>query len=230
MPGHDWLTHPLLDACGVEHGFGLRDSTLPPDLLRPRQVHGSDVASVIADRRLEPEEADAVVSKRPGVGVAIVTADCVPVLAATSCGSAVAAIHAGWRGLAAGVVERGLLRLREAAPGQAISAVIGPRIGPCCYEVDAPVLTALDNRFGAGLAPAIAPARAGHQWLDLARLVEIDLRSAGVLPERSAVLPHACTSCNPALYHSHRRDGGQAGRMVHHIAAGATQRASQGVA
>src|SRR5262245_21421290 len=104
VPASGWLEHPLLAAAGVRHGFGLRTSPLRPEVRRARQVHGTAV--VRADGGEELGEADAVLATRPGVAVGVVTADCVPVLVAA--GGAVAAVHAGWRGLAAGVIPRAL--------------------------------------------------------------------------------------------------------------------------
>ena len=91
------LRHGLLAGRGIDHAFGTRSSVAPADALRPRQVHGVAVAKPTADGGLFPPDADAVVSCRPDVAVAIVTADCVPILAACESGRAVAAIHAGWR-------------------------------------------------------------------------------------------------------------------------------------
>jgi len=213
-----FIRHPLLSAVGPDHGFGTRSASAPEGLARPRQVHGIAVARVAADGRLDVEEADAAVSARPGVGLAIVTADCVPILLATASGTAVAAIHAGWRGLAAGVVERGLAALGECAEeGDRIVAVIGPRIGPCCYEVDRPVMDPLRRRFGAELDRASSVSRPGHFFLDLGRLVAQALRRGGLRSEDLALLSGACTACEPARFHSHRRDGESAGRLLHYI-------------
>ena len=213
------LTHPLLATCTVAHGFGQRGCSPPPGLLLPRQVHGGVAARAGPSWRRHPPEADAVVSTFPGRPVGVVTADCVPVLAATRDGAAVVAIHAGWRGLAGGIVAAGVAALREAAPpGVALHAVIGPHIGPCCYEIDAPVVEALAARFGPSYATALRESRPGHHWLDLAQLVrreletEIDAACIGALPD-------ACTRCDRTRFHSVRRDGPRAGRLVHFVAA-----------
>ena len=149
----DALRHELLP---VEHGFGVRGMPPPRDVVRPAQVHGIDVARV-RDGGAEPAEADAIIAVRPGRCVGVVTADCVPLLVASEDGAAVAAIHAGWRGLAAGVIERGIAALREHT-GRALFAVIGPHIGPCCYEVDAPVVDALRSRFDGAVRERFDPA------------------------------------------------------------------------
>lgn len=212
-----FATDPLLAALGIEHGFGLRDAPEPPRLVRPRQVHGRAVARVGPDARPEPLEADAILSSEAGCAVAVVTADCVPILLCVRSGQSVAAVHAGWRGLAAGVVAAAVEALRAAAPGAPLRAAIGPHIGPCCYEVDEPVTSRLAERFGAALAAALRPSRAGHHRLDLAALVRHELLGAGLAAEAVGAQSAACTFCDPHRFHSYRRDGQAAGRLVHFI-------------
>jgi YfiH family protein len=215
-----FLTHPLLQAASVAHGFGLRGSPAVAGLVRPRQVHGRDVARVRGEPPEVGLEADAVVTTVPGLAVGIATADCVPVLLAANAGRVVAAVHAGWRGLALGVVAAGLEALREEAGSQgAIVVAIGPHIGPCCYEVDEPVIEALRERFGGALDAALRPSRPGHARLELARLVRRELELAGVRSTAVGLLADACTHCDAARYHSYRRDGARAGRLLHWIRA-----------
>jgi hypothetical protein len=188
-------------------------------VLRPVQVHGRSV-EVVEELGRTLGEADAAVSVVPGAAVAVVTADCVPILMADEDGRRVAAVHAGWRGLAAGVVEAAVEALLESGSlPERLVAVVGPCIGACCYEVDAPVTAALSTRFGSGLAAVASASRPDHVWLDLAGLTRIALERAGVLPARISLLPDACTRCDATRFHSHRRDGARAGRMVHWIAA-----------
>jgi purine-nucleoside/S-methyl-5'-thioadenosine phosphorylase / adenosine deaminase len=211
------IEHPLLRACGVRHGFGTRGDAGPAGLVCPRQVHGASVAS--PQECASGIDADAVVARGPSPPVGVVTADCVPVLAASADGRSVAAVHAGWRGLAAGVIGAGIDALRRAAPDQTLRAVIGPRIGACCYEVDAPVLDAL-RYFDADLDAATSASRPGHHWLDLGALSRSALVRAGVSPSEIGTVPDACTSCDARRFHSHRRDGPRAGRLVHWIRVG----------
>lgn len=214
------MRHEILDDAGVRHGFGTRRSVPPPRVIRPRQVHGVRVAEV-RDRGAEPGEADAIVSADRGCPVGIVTADCVPVLAAARDGSAVAAIHAGWRGLAAGVVEAGIDVLRgRAASGARLLAVVGPCIGICCYEVDDPVMQPLRERFGPELEAASRPAAPGHWMLDLGALVLAELARCGVAAGDRGRLPDACTRCDAERFHSYRRDGEASGRLLHWVQAG----------
>jgi YfiH family protein len=213
------LRHALLDACGVAHGFGLRDTPAPEGLVRPRQVHGRRVVSLRACRAQPAPEADGVVSEEPGVPVGVVTADCLPILLASRSGRAVSALHAGWRGLACGVVAAGVEALRERTGAEELVAVIGPHIGVCCYEVDAPVIDALQLHFGRDVECALRPARPGHAYLDLGALAIRALQRAGLDRGRVGTIPGACTHCDPARFHSHRRDGERAGRQAHFVAA-----------
>jgi YfiH family protein len=186
--------------------------------VRPRQVHGTRVARLLPALH-DLGDADGVVSDRPGVPIGIVTADCLPILLATPSG-AVAAVHAGWRGLAAGVIDAALESLAAIAPDAARAvAVIGPHVAPDCYEVDAVVVDALASRFGDALARALAPTRPGHWTLDLALLARHDLLRAGLADACVAALPRACTACDAARFHSYRRDGPGAGRLIHWLAA-----------
>ncbi len=216
------LEDPVLS--GVAHGFGVRGFEGPAGLLRPRQVHGTVVVSAADFRgRRERPAADAIVCAESRQPVAVITADCVPILVTTRDGAAVAAIHAGWRGLAAGVVQAGveaLLRLADCSSGS-IRAAIGPHIGPCCYEVDAPVLEPLQRRFGErfGRFRRAAPAHPGHAHIDLGGLVREALLGLGVPEDAVGQAAVACTRCDSQRFHSHRRDGERAGRLVHFIAA-----------
>jgi hypothetical protein len=215
-----WIRHPLLDACGVVHGFGVRGAPEPTNVVRPRQVHGVRVMTARRGAGAGVEEGDAVVSDVSGLPVAVVTADCVPLLVAETDGARVAAIHAGWRGLAAGVVAEGLAALREqGGEPTRLRAVIGPCIGSCCYEVDAPVLDALRARFGTGAEAAIRPVRRGHAMLDLVALVRVECLRAGLPADAVAAIPDGCTRCDAVRFHSYRRDGARAGRLMHFVAA-----------
>jgi len=218
------IRHPLLSGCGVEHGFGVRGAPRPADLRRPQQVHGAAVAFAEQCSGPSPPAADAIVSDVAGQAVAVVTADCVPILVATTDGSAVAAVHAGWRGLAAGVIAAGVAALRElSGEPKPLVAVIGPHIGSCCYEVDAPVLAGLGERFGDALAEASTPTRPDHVALDLGALARGELVRLGIPAAAVGSVPNACTRCDPDRFHSHRRDGARSGRLVHFVAARARE-------
>lgn len=218
MTGARFLRDPLLDEIGVEHGFGTRGAQPPDGCVRPRQVHGVVVASVDDAKTLSDDAADAVVCRVPGLPVAVVTADCVPILLASSSGRTVAAVHAGWRGLAAGIVSAAIGRLADLS-GEPLSAAIGPHIRSCCYEVDAPVVDAMQRRFGAATRTALRSSRPGHDWIDLQFLVGLEFDRAGIATTRVGATRAHCTACDAERFESFRRDGPRAGRLIHWVAA-----------
>jgi YfiH family protein len=149
-------------------------------------------------------DCDALVTTVPGLVVAVTAADCLPLL--YSAPGAVAAAHAGWRGIAAGVAEAALREIARAAAvaPEVVAIHLGPCIRPCCYEVGEDVAT----RF-----PAAAVRRdAARPRLDLARAVRLRLAEHGV-PEARIHDCSVCTACDPATYFSHRRDRGLTGRQ-----------------
>jgi YfiH family protein len=214
------LSVAILSSRGIRHGFGVRGSPEPPGLLRPKQVHGIEVVAATECRSTPLPEADAVVSDGAAAPVGVITADCVPVLLATDSGAAVAAVHAGWRGLAKGVIEAGIDALRHqlAVTREPILAAIGPHIGACCYEVDEPVLEALEIRFPDELQASLAPSKTpGRAFLNLSRLVRAELVRLEIDPQWVDEIERGCTHCDALRFHSYRRDGLRAGRMVHFI-------------
>jgi YfiH family protein len=194
-----------------------------------RQLHGTDVARFgegavgapygrdqahhEAGRAhgalLHEPEADAAVTAAPGVVLAILTADCLPVVFAAHDGSEVAAAHAGWRGLAGGVLEATLAAMRT--PPQRVIAWLGPAAGPDAYEVGAEVRDAFVSS-AAATASAFASTRPGHWRADLYALARHRLAAGGLAPAEI----HGgglCTMSDPARFFSHRRDQ-RTGRMA----------------
>ena len=147
----------------------------------------------------------------------VVTADCVPILVAAEDRSAVAAIHAGWRGLAAGVIEAGMRAMSLAAKGVGLVAAVGPAARGCCYEVDDPVRMALSQSYSEDLGEALAAGRSDHYQLDLPRLATRILTRNGVDRGRIGIQHRVCTICSPDRFESYRRDGISAGRLSHFI-------------
>lgn len=185
-----------------------------------RQVHGTGVleasrpiptgdASAEQGRMAGEPEADAAVTGVPGVVLAVLTADCLPVLFATRDGSRIGAAHAGWRGLAAGVLEQTVKAL--AAPPHAVVAWLGPAAGPAAYEVGGEVREAF-TAGDAAAAEAFVPTRPGHWRVDLYALARGRLQAAGLDPA-SIHGGGLCTISDPARFYSHRRDG-RTGRMA----------------
>jgi YfiH family protein len=181
----------------------------PPRWLR--QVHGTAVArfdgrGLVAAAADEPE-ADAAVTATPGVVLAILTADCLPVVFAASGGSEVAAAHAGWRGLSAGVLEATVAAM-HASPN-AIDAWLGPAAGPQAYEIGEEVFATFVDRDPRA-ATAFVPTRPGHWRVDLYALARQRLADAGVTRVSGGGL---CTISDPHRFYSHRRDQ-RTGRMA----------------
>lgn len=166
-----------------------------------KQIHSSTVH--IADRIGLIGEGDGLITNLPGIGVSVRTADCLPILLVDSRRRVVAAVHAGWRGTAAGIVS-GTIRemsVRFGTDPEEILAAIGPGIGECCYEVGANVATQFGKNAGR---------------LDLAEINRRQLMSSGVDSAHIDLLG-LCTFCDAVRFHSYRRDKEQAGRMVSYI-------------
>ncbi|MEZ5604519.1 MAG: peptidoglycan editing factor PgeF [Burkholderiaceae bacterium] len=194
----------------------------PPRWLR--QVHGTAVhvaapAQIAAASRPEAAreddprepEADAAVTGAAGVVLAVLTADCLPVLLADTRARAVAVAHAGWRGLAAGVVERSVDALREQAGRDAeVIAWLGPAIGPRAFEVGDDVVHAFCDQDRAAAAAFVRGPREGKWLADLYRLARIRLARVGV--SRVSGGEH-CTVHERERFYSHRRDR-VSGRMA----------------
>jgi YfiH family protein len=222
---------------GHERGRGERDRLCERLGLRwlcaSRQVHGAVVQRITAQAGCGGEavaiDADGHATALSGVGAMVLVADCLPVV--LGCEGAVAALHAGWRGLAAGVLEEGVRALSELGGERDITAVIGPGAGPCCYEVGAEVHAAFGGRSEVGAAghagfadrsdvSAEVHVAAGDRSevgrhpprgnLDLPGLARERLAAAGV---RRIEDVGVCTICDERLF-SHRREGLRAGRQA----------------
>jgi YfiH family protein len=193
------------DGCeqGLEARTRLRELIGVNRLARGYQVHGTVVGRVRGDEQLPEDDGTQPSLQADGQAVAVrdvaavvLTADCVPVVLGAQ--GAVAALHAGWRGLAAGVLEEGVRALREVGGRGPIVAVVGPCAGACCYEVGEEVHAAF------GLTPG------DDRLIDLRAIAHWRLLAAGV-----AEVGHldACTICDER-YFSHRREALRAGRQA----------------
>ncbi len=182
----------LLDALGLD----------PAAVAWATQVHG---AQVLAPRA--PGLAgtgDGLVTKSPAIVLVVGAADCLSLLAWDRAGRAVAAIHAGWRGLVAGVVPQAIAALeRFSVDRSELAVALGPRIGPCCFTVGPDVADLF--------APQFVRRVDGRATIDLAAAARDQLHAAGVDPARLRDVGD-CTACGPATYFSHRRDAGRTGR------------------
>jgi YfiH family protein len=178
------------------------------------QVHGKAVADARAGKSFEcGQYADAIVSDDATRMISVRTADCVPILLADNRGRAVAAVHAGWRGVIAGTVLAAIARLREqfGVGPENLLAAIGPCIGPDAFEVGTEVLAEFSGAFGAD-AP-IRVAENGKGFVDLPASIRIQLTSAGI-PADCIDASDRCTVRDAGEFFSHRRDAGRTGRMA----------------
>jgi polyphenol oxidase len=176
---------------------------LPAEPAWLKQVHGTRVIDLdeLEVPAAAPASADAALARRPGRVCVVQVADCLPVLIAARDGSAVAAAHAGWRGLAAGVLEAAVRAL--GVPAQGLIAWLGPGIGATHFEVGEEVREAflgLDAAAGA----AFVPNARGRWQCDLARLARQRLSALGLHALFGGEL---CTYADPARFYSYRRDG-----------------------
>lgn len=174
-----------------------------------RQVHGAEVRTLDAPSRPGLftgalrgwPEGDGLATRRPALGLVVLGADCLPVLLWRRDQPAVAAAHAGWRGLVGGVLGAAV---RALGRPERLGAAVGPGVGPCCYPVSPEVREAFASAFGDAVVrpPAV----------DLAAAARAALVGAGLDPSAVQVV-EACTSCEAERFYSHRRDGSSCGRQ-----------------
>ncbi len=219
---------------GVSHFFGTRRhaETMPFQVgvparasgswgrgwwLSVKQVHGTD--ALVVDRPLAESDQfeggwDALVTDQPGVTVAVRTADCVPVLVHDPQRRVVAAIHAGWRGAVAGIVTK-TITLMVARFGSDVTDLrvsIGPSAGPCCYEVDRPVLEQLPGAL-TDWRRVVHDHRGDKARLDLKQLIRRQVERLGIDASNVSAV-NLCTICHDDLFYSYRREGLVKGTMV----------------
>ncbi|HUA80004.1 MAG TPA: peptidoglycan editing factor PgeF [Dyella sp.] len=186
----------------------LRQSlALPAEPRWLRQVHGTAVADLGPLPSPEEPEADAAVSHLPGTVLAILTADCLPVLFCADDGSVIGAAHAGWRGLAAGVLEETIDDMQR--PAASLLAWLGPCIGAPSYEVGEEVRKTFVHHHSAAES-AFTPTRPGHWLCDLAALARQRLEAAGVL----RIYGGGIDTRTDARFYSYRREGARSGRFA----------------
>jgi YfiH family protein len=207
-----WIAADWPAPMGIIAGTTLRDSDfeLPAEPRWLSQVHGASVARWEAMGGGEPPAADAIVSAQSDSLCVVRTADCLPVLLCARDGSEIAAIHAGWRGLAAGVIEAAIDALQTRPTD--LLAWLGPAISQPAFEVGAEVREAF-CAVSAHAAAAFEPNDRGRWQADLYRLGRQRLGAAGVAAVYGGGL---CTHADPGSFYSFRRDG-STGRMLSFI-------------
>ena len=167
---------------------------LPGDPLWLNQVHGAQIFDVDQETGPEDVDADGAITAMPNVVLAILTADCLPILLASCDGSRIAVVHAGWRGLLAGVVEAAVAVLQ----GAPLCAWIGPAIGPCHFEVGPEFKTLFPE-------PGLFRANPGlRDCFDLPQAAHRCLQRAGV---KQVLQSHRCTVCEVDTFYSYREEG-----------------------
>ena len=207
--GNVYRAQALEEIPWLEHGFGTRLSSLPDtaDLATVQQIHSNQV--LIANRSGSLGEGDALISNQPGITLSVRTADCLPILMADTRNRAVAAVHAGWRGTILEIVPKTVQAMAKqfgTRPDDLVMA-IGPGIGTCCFEVGPEVAIQFATLF---------PERDDLDQRTNLDLVETNRRllrrNDGTM--RQIATSDLCSYCRPDLFHSYRRDGQAAGRMV----------------
>lgn len=168
------------------------------------QVHGAKIVFAEDVASGDIPEADGIISRDPGDVLCIRTADCVPLLLWADAPPLIAAVHAGWKGLAKGIVKKAVHCMQTLGASQ-IHVSIGPSIGPCCYEVGADVVDALGREN--------MVYKNGSMFIDLTGAALSQAHEAGV-GRHMVHTVRMCTSCHPGELFSYRRDGAAAGRNI----------------
>lgn len=179
------------------------------------QVHGENIITVddLNYLKIRDAHADAMITAIPGIAIGVETADCVPILLFDPIKPAVAAVHAGWKSTVKKIVQKTVHRMSEkfkTDPAKLI-AMIGPAIGPECYEVDDPVMGPVSEAFS--FWKQVAAPRSNDKWsLDLVKANRLELIQIG-LAEKNIHSLGMCTSCRKDLFYSYRAEG-RTGRML----------------
>jgi YfiH family protein len=197
------------------HGFGTRQAN-PPAAVTLRQIH-SDliwIAHGLGDRE---QEGDALVSNDPGLNIGVRTADCLPILLLDAEQRAVAAVHAGWRGSAAGIVHGAVQKMKAEFNSEPrnVMAAIGPCIRECCYQVGAEVVARFESLVPEWRGTPAEPD--GKRHLNLANVNIRQMQAAGVAAG-SIFDSGLCTCCRSDIFYSYRQQPGEPGRMTTAIA------------
>lgn len=211
-------THRGDDPKNVEENYRVLARALDFDiqkLVLSRQTH-TDIVRVVDSREhgaglFAPElsECDALVTNTPGTALVIFTADCTPVLLHDPVTGAVGAVHAGWRGTAAGIAQKAVQVMQErfGCEPRNIRAAIGPNIAQCCFQTDADVPEAMVRALGSRAEPYIRSVGEKY-YVNLKEMNALFLRRAGV---RDVEISPLCTACEPQRFWSHRITGGDRG-------------------
>ena len=201
------------NVCDLKLAAGIHDGRI----VTMRQMHGDQIVEVKDKKLKEAGEADGMITDQPDIFLAVLTADCVPLLFLAPEQRLVAAVHAGWRGTWAGIAEK-TIRFFEnqyGVPAADLEVALGPSIGPCCYEVQEDVAAPLLKRWGKLMTPSIV-VKEGKSFVNLRRLNRDILRACGV-PGNQLYQIGPCTSCAADQFFSYRRERVETGRQMSFI-------------
>lgn len=193
----------------------------PDAVVSGRQVHSDHIAVVTGNERGRGALAmnslpatDGLITAEPGIPLMIFFADCVPVLFFDPKNRVIGGCHAGWRGTASGIAAKTVLAMQQhfgTNPADCLAA-IGPSIGPCCYEVDEPVVSQFAARFSWG-GELFTPHGEGHWLIDLWQANQRQLQEIGV-PGEQIDVSQVCTACHKDLFYSYRAEQGHIGLLA----------------
>ncbi|CAG1065966.1 Polyphenol oxidase [uncultured bacterium] len=183
-------------------------------LVTVSQVHGKKVLVIDGQLPDKPVEADAIVTAEPDVAIGMMTADCQPILLHDPVNNAIGAVHAGWKGAALGIVVETVLKMSETygTDPACLIASLGPCIGPCCYKVGWNVL----DEYMKNHRDADCFRENDGLRMDISLANNLQLLGVGVKKENISI-DSVCTSCNPELFFSYRKDNGRTGRQLSFI-------------
>ena len=184
------------------------------------QVHGDRI--LIIDQPVDSlsnqqHNYDAIITDQQGLAIGIKTADCVPIFFADTVKRIVGVAHAGWRGTALNIAKKVAETFinRFSSKADNITALIGPAIGPCCYQVDEFVFNALETHENRDTFFCPCPQQ-GRWMLDLPLANKLQIIGTGI-PQKNIFTADYCTSCNTDILYSHRGEGGNTGRQLNFI-------------
>jgi len=177
----------------------------PSKILIPKQVHGNRVYNCCEESNVDG--VDALVSNKKNIVLSIQVADCIPMFLLDHKKNICALVHAGWRGTVKKIVTNTIREMeRIGSQAKDITALIGPSIQQCCFEIGPEVAQKFSAEF-------LTNGKDDRSLLDLSGVVQSELQQLG-LNDNQINLQSKCTCCHPELFHSYRRNGKQAGRMI----------------
>lgn len=198
------------NVCDVKLASGIHDGRV----VTMRQVHGDNIVAVKDKKLKEAGEADGMITGERDLYLAVLTADCVPLLFVAPRQKLVAAVHAGWRGTLAGIADKTVRLFKSQYDVEAsdLEVALGPSIGVCCYEVKDDVTVRLMKKWGKLTTPSLF-VKEGKSFVNLRRLNRDILRASGV-PGDQLFQVGPCTSCAAEEFFSYRRERSETGRQM----------------